>query len=366
MVEGVKVVREALAAGADVDSVYVDRSGPAADGALDELLQEAYTAGCRVFDLAPGVLARVADTVTPQPVMAVVRQMDVPLDELRNAADPGLVVVCVDLRDPGNAGTVLRSAEAAGATGVVCCDGSVDLFNPKTVRASAGALFRLPVVVGGRSRRRAVGVGLLGPVPIGDVAERRRGLHRRRPQSTDRPGHRQRGPRPPWRSRLPARRPVDHSHGRAGGVTERRHGGGRTVFRGGPPATTAPPAPTAPTARGPVPGPLRGSRRGSLRGSLRCRGASMSATRELFDSLPDAVLQLDRDHCIVAANATASRLTGHPLGSCWARTAGPCSAPAAVTATASGRTDGTPPPDCGRSAACPSRTSPFAPPPART
>jgi TrmH family RNA methyltransferase len=149
VVEGVKVVREALAAGVDIDSVYVDRTGPTSDGALEELLQEAYVAGSRVFDLAPGVLARVADTVTPQPVMAVVRQMDVPLAALRDAAAPELVVVCVDLRDPGNAGTVLRSAEAAGATGVVCCDGSVDLFNPKTVRASAGALFRVPVVARG-------------------------------------------------------------------------------------------------------------------------------------------------------------------------------------------------------------------------
>jgi TrmH family RNA methyltransferase len=151
VVEGVKVVREALAAGVDVESVYVDRSGPSSDAAVGTLLDEAYGAGTRVFDLGPGVLARVADTVSPQPVMAVVRQMDVPLEALRHGDDdaPELVVVCVDLRDPGNAGTVLRSAEAAGASGLVCCDGSVDLFNPKTVRASAGALFRLPVVAGG-------------------------------------------------------------------------------------------------------------------------------------------------------------------------------------------------------------------------
>jgi RNA methyltransferase, TrmH family len=150
VVEGVKVVREAMAAGVDVESVYIDRTGGSPDGSLDDLLAEAYATGSRVFDLAPGVLSRVADTVTPQPVMAVVRQMDVPLAALRppEGAAP-LVVVCVDLRDPGNAGTVLRSAEAAGASGVVSCDGSVDLFNPKTVRASAGSLFRLPVVAGG-------------------------------------------------------------------------------------------------------------------------------------------------------------------------------------------------------------------------
>lgn len=153
MVEGVKVVGEAVAAGVAVESIYVDRAGVGFDGQCCEVLEAAYSSGTRIFDLAPGVLARVADTVTPQPIMAVVAQMDVPLAELDPAAaagpDPSLVVVCVDVRDPGNAGTILRSAEAAGATGVVCCDGSVDVFNPKTVRASAGALFRVPVVAGG-------------------------------------------------------------------------------------------------------------------------------------------------------------------------------------------------------------------------
>ncbi|MDQ1445939.1 MAG: methyltransferase, TrmH family, partial [Acidimicrobiaceae bacterium] len=59
------------------------------------------------------------------------------------------LVVCVEVRDPGNAGTVMRSAVAAGAEGLLFCDGSVDVYNPKTVRASAGSLFHVPVVVGG-------------------------------------------------------------------------------------------------------------------------------------------------------------------------------------------------------------------------
>jgi TrmH family RNA methyltransferase len=142
--EGAKVVGEALAAGAHIESVYVD---PAAAG-LDELLQACLDAGGRVFDLAPGVLERVAGTVTPQPVLAVVADPTVALADLA-ARRPDLVVVCVDVRDPGNAGTLLRSAEAAGAGGVIVCDGSVDVTNPKVVRASAGALFHVPVVAGG-------------------------------------------------------------------------------------------------------------------------------------------------------------------------------------------------------------------------
>ena len=64
-------------------------------------------------------------------------------------AGRGPIVVCVDVRDPGNLGTVLRSAEAAGAAGVICCAGTVDVYNPKCVRASAGSLFHVQVVSGG-------------------------------------------------------------------------------------------------------------------------------------------------------------------------------------------------------------------------
>lgn len=139
MVDGVKVLSEALAAGARVEAVYTAPGGPA------DLLARAAAAGARIHELAPGVLERVAGTVTPQPVLAVVPFVDVGIDELRSA---DLVVVCVDVRDPGNAGTVLRSAEAAGAGGVICCNGSVDVYNPKAVRASAGSLFHVPVVAG--------------------------------------------------------------------------------------------------------------------------------------------------------------------------------------------------------------------------
>ncbi len=94
------------------------------------------------------MLGRVAGTVTPQPVLAVVPLLDRPLDQL---ARDGVLVVCTDVRDPGNLGTVLRSAEAAGVQGVICPDGTVDPYNPKCVRASAGALFHVPLVLGGNT-----------------------------------------------------------------------------------------------------------------------------------------------------------------------------------------------------------------------
>lgn len=139
MVEGAKLLTEALAAGAPIEAVYT------APGAPADLVDRAAARGARVQELAPGVLERVAGTVTPQPILAVVAYLDVELDAVRSA---DLLVVCVDVRDPGNAGTVLRSAEAAGAGGVIFCNGSVDVYNPKTVRASAGSLFHVPVVAG--------------------------------------------------------------------------------------------------------------------------------------------------------------------------------------------------------------------------
>jgi RNA methyltransferase, TrmH family len=168
--EGIKVVSEALAVGAPVEAVFVDGGaaevGSGASG-LADLLDRASAAGIRVHTLAPGVLERVASTVTPQPVLALVGYVDVALPALAGAS---LLVIGVGLRDPGNAGTVLRSAEAAGAGGVICCEGSVDLFNPKAVRASAGSLFRVPVVVGGEALEVLDQVGEWGMRRLGAVA----------------------------------------------------------------------------------------------------------------------------------------------------------------------------------------------------
>jgi TrmH family RNA methyltransferase len=142
------LLREALDANAPIEAVYV---APRTEAGTDVAeVGEAWERGIRVHDLAPGVLERISGTVSPQPLLAVVRMIDVALGSV-DAAVPDLrpLIVCADVRDPGNLGTVLRSAEAAGAAGVVCCDGTVDVYNPKCVRASAGALFHVPVVVGG-------------------------------------------------------------------------------------------------------------------------------------------------------------------------------------------------------------------------
>jgi TrmH family RNA methyltransferase len=140
VVEGPTLLSDALDAGVELECLFV------APGTAAPVVDRAAGAGVPVFYLAPGVLERVATTVTPQPVLAIARTLDVDLGELAGAS---LILVCVDVRDPGNLGTVLRSAEASGVGGIICCEGSVDVYNPKCVRASAGSLFHTRIVARG-------------------------------------------------------------------------------------------------------------------------------------------------------------------------------------------------------------------------
>jgi TrmH family RNA methyltransferase len=138
--------RTALRAGVAVESVYI---APEAenDPATRETCRQALETGARLFVLAAGVLERVADTVTPQPVLTILPMMDNDVTGAGAAAEEPLIIVLVDVRDPGNAGTVLRTADASGVNAVIFSGESVDPYNPKTVRASAGSLFHVPFSV---------------------------------------------------------------------------------------------------------------------------------------------------------------------------------------------------------------------------
>ncbi len=139
VIDGPILLADALDAGVTVDEVVAEPGCPPA------LLERAAGAGAVVRRTGAGMLARVVDTVTPQAVAAVARIDDVGTEAAARAAGP-LALVLVGVADPGNAGTLLRSADAAGAGAVLFCDGSVDPFGPKCVRSSAGSLFRLAVV----------------------------------------------------------------------------------------------------------------------------------------------------------------------------------------------------------------------------
>jgi RNA methyltransferase, TrmH family len=130
-----------------------------------EVLGAAVGAGVLVHEVSTEVLAAMCDTPAPQGLLAVCRPLDVDLDAVLDRS-PRLLVILTNVRDPGNAGTVIRGADAAGADAVLVSDASVDLYNPKVVRSTAGSLFHLPIVTGVPielllSAVRAAGVRLL-------------------------------------------------------------------------------------------------------------------------------------------------------------------------------------------------------------
>ena len=130
-----------------------------------EVVDAATAADLPVHEVTDEVLAAMADTPTPQGVAAVCRVPAPSLDDVL-ARSPRLLVLLSNVRDPGNAGTVIRGADAAGADAVLVSDSSVDVHAPKVVRSTAGSLFHLPVVTGlpvepTIERLRAAGIRVL-------------------------------------------------------------------------------------------------------------------------------------------------------------------------------------------------------------
>jgi TrmH family RNA methyltransferase len=174
LAEGPQSVAAALESGAEITELFVTAPAASRHGGL---VAGAARRGALVHQVSGDVMAELAQTVTPQGFI------DIPLNQLTSrlaAARPALVVILANVRDPGNAGTVLRTADAAGADGVVFAGASVDPYNGKCVRAAAGSLFHLPVVAGGPldaaiSALRGAGLAILaadggGPARLDDPA----------------------------------------------------------------------------------------------------------------------------------------------------------------------------------------------------
>lgn len=146
VVDGPQGVREVLRFAAHtVLELYVDSSS---QDRHTELLQLARDANLPVHQCDSAVMAALVDTQHPQGIVAVCRPATVSVDDAL-APDDGFVVILAHVRDPGNAGTVIRSADAAGAAAVLISDASVDIHNPKVVRSTAGSLWHLPIALGG-------------------------------------------------------------------------------------------------------------------------------------------------------------------------------------------------------------------------
>lgn len=170
LLEGPQAVGEALAFRQSLlVEVYATKS--AIDRHAD-LARAAKQAGVEISPVTEKVLEAMADTVTPQGIIAVASQFPSTLDDVV-AARPSLVAVLEEIRDPGNAGTILRAADAAGANAVVFTGQTVDPYHPKVVRATTGSLFHVPHVVGvslaeAAQALRAAGLQVLAADVSGD------------------------------------------------------------------------------------------------------------------------------------------------------------------------------------------------------
>jgi len=160
LLEGPQAAREALAYRPDT-LVEVFATPPAMERHQD-IGDAASDAGVEIVLTTEAVLDAMADTVTPQGIVAVARQSPSALRDVF-AASPTLIAICEEVRDPGNLGTIIRAADAAGADAVILTGRTVDPYNPKVVRATTGSLFHVPVAVGADlaevvERARAVGL----------------------------------------------------------------------------------------------------------------------------------------------------------------------------------------------------------------
>ena len=145
LVEGPQGCRELVRyAAAHVVDLYVTSS---AWSRYPDIVEPAVAAGCFVHEVSDEVLAAMADAEAPQGLLAVAQRAEPTLDEVLSGR-PRLLVVLAQVRDPGNAGTVIRAADAAGADAVLVTANSVDITSPKVVRSTACSLFHLPVLGG--------------------------------------------------------------------------------------------------------------------------------------------------------------------------------------------------------------------------
>jgi RNA methyltransferase, TrmH family len=145
LVEGVRAAEDLAASALPVRFALAASTlgdGPRGRALLDVLAKK----GVTVHETTERELAALADTETPQGILAVAPIPSAGLDRLRVDAEPAVVVVLDAVQDPGNFGTLARTAEALGAVGLVALPGTVDPWNPKSVRAAMGSTFRLPVV----------------------------------------------------------------------------------------------------------------------------------------------------------------------------------------------------------------------------
>lgn len=131
VIEGPHLIEEALS---DIEYIVYSKQ--------HQVMIKAQEMGIHCYEISDKEYKKISDVRTPQGIMAVVRQSSPSIDDINGT----LIVACIDIQDPGNMGTIIRAADAANVSGILVSRGSVDVYNQKTIRSTAGSLFHVPIV----------------------------------------------------------------------------------------------------------------------------------------------------------------------------------------------------------------------------
>lgn len=141
-IEGIRFMEEALKENAEIDKIFIsDKLGDINGGSeiLKRVNDESYT----IYSLPDKLFKEVSDTESPQGILATIRFRKMSTDEIQ--ADGRFYIILDSLQDPGNMGTIIRTADAAGVSGIIISKGCVDIYNPKVLRSTMGSVFHIPL-----------------------------------------------------------------------------------------------------------------------------------------------------------------------------------------------------------------------------
>ncbi|RKD32532.1 TrmH family RNA methyltransferase [Thermohalobacter berrensis] len=143
IIEGVRLVEDCLNSNAEIEYIlYSDSLLNVKDG--DSILEKLKSKGYTLYNITDNILKKISDTMNPQGIIAVVKINSIVLEDILTTNN--ILILLDRIQDPGNMGTIIRTAEALGATGILVTEGCVDIYNPKVVRATMGSIFRVPIV----------------------------------------------------------------------------------------------------------------------------------------------------------------------------------------------------------------------------
>lgn len=143
-IEGIRFVEEALSEKAEIERILISERLPYNKGG-EEIIAKVRSAGFNYYSLSEKLFKEISDTESPQGIMAVLKARNWNLPDI--IEDRNNILVLESLQDPGNMGTIIRTADAAGITGVILSKGCVDIYNPKVLRSTMGSVFRVPIYI---------------------------------------------------------------------------------------------------------------------------------------------------------------------------------------------------------------------------